>query len=103
MQQRFENITGQAGQATPQRFTCPTTLLNKGELHCDDSAQNITCRVGQVGVLFCLRDCHFLPNLFATCNGASGYVARCLIYGFAGEISRIRLVLAAAGMNRLTH
>ena len=27
------------------------TLLNKGELHCTDSAPNITCRAGQVRVL----------------------------------------------------
>ena len=34
--------------------TCPATLLNKGELQCKDSVQNITCQVGQVWVLFCL-------------------------------------------------
>ena len=39
--------------------TCPATLVNKGELHCKDSAQNITCWAGQVRVLFCLPDCHF--------------------------------------------
>ena len=46
-------------------FTCPATLLNKGE----DSAQNITCRVG-------LAQFPFFAKF--TCNGASGYVARCL-------------------------
>ena len=35
--------------------TCPATLLIKGELHCEDSARNITCRAwGKLG--FCL-DC----------------------------------------------
>ena len=28
--------------------TCPATLLNKGKLNCEYSAQNITCRAGQV-------------------------------------------------------
>ena len=58
--------------------TCPTTLLNKVELHCKDSAQNITCGAGQVQVLFRLPDCHFLPNSLATFDGASVYVARCI-------------------------
>ena len=57
--------------------TYPTTLLNKGELHCEGSTQNITCRVGQVRVLFCLPDCRFLMNSLVTYNGASGYVAHC--------------------------
>ena len=30
------------------------------------AAQNRTCRAGQVRVLFCLPDCHFLPNSLAT-------------------------------------
>ena len=46
MQHRFQNITCRAGQAAPEVYlpagtsTCPTTQLNKGELHCN--AQNIT-------------------------------------------------------------
>ena len=55
--------------------TCPSTLLNRVELHCEDSAKKITCQAGQIGVLFHLPDCHILPNSLATCNGASGYVA----------------------------
>ena len=31
-----------------------------------------------IRVLFCLSDCSFLPNSLAICNGASGYVARCM-------------------------
>ena len=53
----------------PLKFTChggtsTATLLNKGELHCEDSAKNITCPIA----------------VFAkfTCNRASGYVARCI-------------------------
>ena len=58
--------------------TYPTTLINKGELHCEDSAQNITCWAGQIRVFFFLYDYRFLPNSLANCNGASGYVACCL-------------------------
>ena len=39
--------------------TCPTTLLNKGELYGEESAQNITCWAEQVRVLFCLPHCPF--------------------------------------------
>ena len=53
-----------------------TTLLNEGELHCEDSGQNITCEGDHVMVLFCLPDCHFLPNSLSTCNRIKGYVAR---------------------------
>ena len=53
---------------------CPATVLNKVRL---DFAQNITCRAGQVRVLFSLPHWRFLPNSLATWNGASGYVARC--------------------------
>ena len=41
---RFQNITCRAGQAAPEVYlpavtsTCPATLLNKGGLHCEDSA-----------------------------------------------------------------
>ena len=45
---------------------CPVPLLNEVELHCEDSAQNISCRAGQVRVLICLPDCRFLPNSLAT-------------------------------------
>ena len=38
-------------------FTCPATLFNKGE---------ITCRAGQVRVLFSLPHCCFLSNSLAT-------------------------------------
>ena len=66
----------------PLKFTCPATtftchactLFNKGELHCEDFAQNITCRAGQVMFFFRLPDCHFLLNLLATWNRASAYV-----------------------------
>ena len=58
--------------------TCPATLLNKDELHYEDSAQNKPCWAGQVRVLFCLPDCRFLPYSLTTCNGASSYFARCL-------------------------
>ena len=57
--------TCRAGQATPKvylprrQFLLPRTMLNKGGLHCEDSAQNITCRAGQVRGLFCLPDCIF--------------------------------------------
>ena len=47
--------------------TCPATLWNKNELHCKDSAQNITWRAGQVKVLFCLP---FLAEF--TCNLQQG-------------------------------
>ena len=56
--------------------TCPATLLNKGELHCEDYGQNVACQAEQVRILFCLPDCRFLPNSLPTCNRASGYVAR---------------------------
>ena len=57
--------------------TCPNTLFNKGEfIYCEYSALIIIGRAGQVRVLFCLPDSHFLPNSLATCSGASGYVAR---------------------------
>ena len=51
VQHRFQNSTCRAGQASPKPYptytsTCPTTLLNKGEWHCEDSAQNITCPAG---------------------------------------------------------
>ena len=52
----------------------PPLCWTKARLH---FAQNITCRAGQVLVLSSLPHCHFLPNSLATCNGASGYVARC--------------------------
>ena len=41
-----------------------------------DFAQNITCQAGQVRVMFSLLHCRFLQNSLATCNRASGYVAR---------------------------
>ena len=77
----FQYITCQAKQAA-LRFNFPHrefhlphhSVLNKSELNCEDSAQNITYRVGQSRVLFCLPDCSFLPNSLATCNGASGYI-----------------------------
>ena len=65
--------------------TCPAT--HKGELHCKDSAQNITCSSLQVKVLFCLPHCRFLLNSLTTCNGASGYVARCLFSSVQGDLS----------------
>ena len=50
----------------PLKFTCPAstsaTLSNKDELHCEDSAQNITCRAEQVRVLLFLPNFLFLSN-----------------------------------------
>ena len=72
--------------------TCPTTLLNKGELHCEDSTQNITFRAGHlVKLLLCLSDCQFLPNSLATCNRASGYVVHCqgFSHGFRNWVPKI--------------
>ena len=86
VQHRFQNITCWARQ------TCPATLLNKGWLHCEYSAQNITCRERQVRVLFCLPDCHFLPNLLATCNRASGYVVCCADASNACPHNEVKLV-----------
>ena len=45
--------------------TYPATLLNKDELHCEDSALKITCRAWQVRVLFCLHNSLFLLNTLA--------------------------------------
>ena len=53
--------------------TCPATLLNKGELHCEDPAQNITCRSGKVRVLFYLSHCCFCRIHLQL---SSSYVAR---------------------------
>ena len=33
------------------KFTWAATQLNKGELHCKDSARNITCQAGQVSLI----------------------------------------------------
>ena len=87
---KMQNITGwNLGSKTllaelgklPLKFTCPdgtspcpATQLNKGNLHFEE---NITCRAGQVWVLFYMDYCRFLPNSLANCNGASGYVACC--------------------------
>ena len=62
-------FTGPAGT-----FTCPATLLNKGE-YVVILRINITCQAGQVRVLLCLPDCRFAPNSPATCKGSSDYVA----------------------------
>ena len=44
--------------------TCPATLLNKGEIrYCP---KNLTCRAGQVRVLFSLPHCRFFAEF--TCN-----------------------------------
>ena len=51
-QHRFKNITCQAGQAAPKdylhhrHFHLPR---HSGELHCKDSAQNITCKAAKLG------------------------------------------------------
>ena len=65
----FKTLLAERGKL-PLKFTypaytstCPTTMLNKGELNCRE--------------LFRLPDCYFLLNSLATCSGASGYVARC--------------------------
>ena len=57
------------------KFTCPagtstclTTLFNKGELLAD---------WGELGSCSACPNIVFLPNSLETCNGASGYVARC--------------------------
>ena len=68
--------------------TCPATLLNKGESHCDDLKQ-FTCQAGQVRVLFSLPDYHFLSNSLAICNGASGYVARCYFHSLKAKCVQI--------------
>ena len=60
MQHGFQNITFRAGQAAPKvnlpagTSTCPATLLfnielNKGEIHCEDSAQKIPLERGKLG------------------------------------------------------
>ena len=57
MQHRFQNITCQAVlivDLPSGTSTCPATLLNKGELHYEDSVQNITCRAWKVRVLIVL-------------------------------------------------
>ena len=68
VQHRFQNISCRAGKLH-LKFTCPVgtstchaTLLNIGELHCEDCAQNTTCQAGQVRVL---PDCRFLLNSLA--------------------------------------
>ena len=56
VQHRFQNITCQAGQADPkvdlpcQHFQLPCTLLNKGELHCEDRI-HLQLAMGQVFLL----------------------------------------------------
>ena len=76
VQHRFQNITCRAGQAAlqftcpsptplPGTSTCPATVLNKGKLHCEDNAQNITCGARQIRVLLLLPVCLFLPHSLA--------------------------------------
>ena len=57
--------------------TCPATLLNNGEIGiCPKHYLPSGASQGLVQ-LAPLSHCRFLPNSIATCNGASGYVARC--------------------------
>ena len=81
VQHRSKNIIFWAGQAAHkvdfprQHFYLPRHCKIKVRL---DLALNITCRAGQVRVLFSLPNCRFLPNSLAlACKGAGGYVARC--------------------------
>ena len=45
--------------------TCPATLLNKGELQCEDSVQKHYLPSRASLGLVLLVDCHFLPNSLA--------------------------------------
>ena len=54
--------------------TCPATLLNKGELHCEDSKHYLPSGAS-LGLVLLASIRHFLPNSLSSCKGASGYVA----------------------------
>ena len=54
-------------------YTCPATLLSKGAIGLGPKYY-LPSRASQG--LFSLPHCRFLPNSLATCNRASGYVAR---------------------------
>ena len=88
VQYRLQNIIFWAGQAAPEvdlprcAFTCPSTLLNKGEIGPLPRA----LPAGQVRFLFSLPCCRFLVNSLTTCNRASGYVACCTIQSLKGQM-----------------
>ena len=73
MQHRFQNVTCRAGQAAP-KVILPTLALPLVPQPCSTKvsyiartlSKDISCRAGQVRVLFCLPDCRFLPNSLAT-------------------------------------
>ena len=73
MQHRFQNVTCRAGQAAPKVILptlalplVPQPCLTKVSYIARTLSKDISCRAGQVRVLFCLPDCRFLPNSLAT-------------------------------------
>ena len=73
MQHRFQNITSRAWQAAPKVYLPPLALplvpqpcLTKVSYIARTLPKGISCRAGQVRVLFCMPDCSFLPNSLAT-------------------------------------
>ena len=73
MQHRFQNITCRAWQAAPKVYLptlslplVPPPCLTKVSYIARTLPKDISCRAGQVRVLFCWPDCRFLPNSLAT-------------------------------------
>ena len=73
MQHRFQNITCLAWHAAPKVYLptlavplVPQPCLTKVSYIARTLPKDISCRAGQVRVLFCLPDCRFLPNSLAT-------------------------------------
>ena len=66
--------------------TCPTTLLNKGELHWDSGRtlpKTLLAEPGKLGSCSVCPIAVFLTNSIATCNGANGYVAHYFLFGIS--------------------
>ena len=73
VQHRFQNITCRAWQAASKVYLpmlalplVPQPCLTKVSYIARTLPKDISCRAGQVRVLFCLPDCRFLPNSLAT-------------------------------------
>ena len=73
MQHRFQNITCRAWQAAPKVDLptlalplVPPPCLTKVSYIARALPKDISCRAGQVRVLFCWPDYRFLPNSLAT-------------------------------------
>ena len=56
---------------------CPATLLNKVELHCEDSPQNYLAARGKLRSCFACQIVVFLPNSPATGQAVILHAAKC--------------------------